>query len=152
MILSSWVGGRPRSSLVPRTVETSCRESLRAKNRRHDDLGAGVELVMNGANDAAHSHGMVLRIVAEFLRDGRIAKEEGEVAQNILPRRANGTGGRKLLGKLGLRVTHDNKICDETVGGQAPKTPRIFTREWVECLRLAGVCAYQKSFSRLPKC
>lgn len=49
MLLSYCVGCLPRSSLGSWAIEMSCRESLRAKNRRHDDLGAGVEVTTNGA-------------------------------------------------------------------------------------------------------
>lgn len=56
------------------------------------------------ANDSCEEgrclHGMVLRVVAELLRDDGIAEKEGEVGENVFARGRNGAGSRELRGTI----------------------------------------------------
>ena len=51
-------------------------------------------------------HRMVLRVVAELLGDGGIAKEEGEVGEHVLTGGRNGAGSRKLLCAVDVGLLH----------------------------------------------
>ena len=52
---------------------------------------------------------MVLRIVAELLGGGGIAKEEGEGGEDVLARRRKGGRGGEVLGHIGFGG-HDERL------------------------------------------
>ena len=53
--------------------------------------------------------GVVLRIVAELLGGGGIAKEEGEGGEDVLARRRKGGRGGEVLGHIGFGG-HDERL------------------------------------------
>ena len=94
------------------------------------------QCVWNGHRAWRCLHGVVLRVVAELLRDGGVAEEEGEVGENVLTGGRNGTGSGEVPGTLlvlGLHlcwlVVTEGVLCVLLFGGSFRPTAR-----------LAGVC------------
>ena len=79
---------------------------------------------------------MVLRVVAELLRDGGIAEEEGEVGENVLTGGRNGTGSGEVPGTLLVLGLH---LCWLVVT-EGVLCVLLFGRSFRPTARLAGVC------------
>ena len=52
------------------------------------------------------SHGVVLRVVAEALRDNGVAEEEGKVREHVFAGRGDGAGSRELPSALLIDGLH----------------------------------------------
>ena len=81
-------------------------------------------------------HRVVLRVVAELLRDGGIAEEEGEVGENVLTGGRNGAGSGEVPGTLLILGLH--LFCLVVTGGLF--CVLLFGGSFRPTARLASVC------------